>query len=311
MREYGKVRTAFWTDEKIVRLTDTAKLYALYLMTGPHTNMTGCFRLPPGYVAGDLSIPNEMVYMAEHELLQAGFMNRCEKTGFVFLPNFVKHNPIANVNQGKAFAKTVWELPKDCVHLPDIATVLETIEDKLPKSFVKRFRERFADGISNGSGNGSADGISNRIPIQEPEPEQEPEQDQEQKPEPESEPENARARSSFGCEGQDESAARPSSQTSGASAVGGAGRGAFPEDWFVGRILPEGWPVDIERGDPLDPQTVLDLVGKGAAARILGPAAARLKQEVLKPLRAVPDTADDGVPDIPAFMDRRPKAAHG
>jgi len=301
MREYGKVRTAFWTDEKIVRMSDTAKLYALYLMTGPHTTMTGCFRLPEGYVAGDLSIAVEQVRMAEHELTQAGFMNRCDKTGFVFLPNFMRHNAIMNNNMGKAVAKTVWETPKDCAHIPALDHALQRFEDKLPKGFMKRFRERFSEALSNGSGagsgNGSGTGSSNGMAIQEQEQNQEQDQEQEQKPD--QNQNTARAHSSLPDATADESAAHEP-----APKAGQGGNAGFAEDWFVDRDLPTGWPTDIETGDPLDPQAVLDMAAKGACERILAPAAMRLKSQLLSPIEA------EDVPDIPSFMDRRPQAAN-
>ena len=37
------------------RVSDDARLLALYLLTGQHTNMIGCFRLPDGYVSEDLA----------------------------------------------------------------------------------------------------------------------------------------------------------------------------------------------------------------------------------------------------------------
>ena len=51
---YGKVKDTFWTDKKIVALSDDAKLLALYLMTGPHRNILGCMRIPDGYLIADL-----------------------------------------------------------------------------------------------------------------------------------------------------------------------------------------------------------------------------------------------------------------
>lgn len=54
MREYGSVQTQFWPDLALQNLSTHAKLLAVYLLTGPHTNMLGCFRLPTGEMGGRL-----------------------------------------------------------------------------------------------------------------------------------------------------------------------------------------------------------------------------------------------------------------
>lgn len=54
MRDYGKVNSSFWTSESIRSLSDDGRMLSLYLLTSPHANMTGCFRLPDGYVCEDL-----------------------------------------------------------------------------------------------------------------------------------------------------------------------------------------------------------------------------------------------------------------
>ena len=54
MRTYGKVKIAFWEDDKIRGLPDAPKLLALYCLTGEHSNAIGCFRLPLGYIETDL-----------------------------------------------------------------------------------------------------------------------------------------------------------------------------------------------------------------------------------------------------------------
>ena len=54
MRDYGKVQSSFWTSADTCKLSDDGKLLSLYLLTGPHSNILGCFRLPIGYVSDDL-----------------------------------------------------------------------------------------------------------------------------------------------------------------------------------------------------------------------------------------------------------------
>ena len=61
---------AFGHILKIQCLSNEAKLLALYLLTGPHTNMLGCFRLPASYVAEDLGWDLKTVSKRFNELNQ-------------------------------------------------------------------------------------------------------------------------------------------------------------------------------------------------------------------------------------------------
>jgi len=61
MRDYGKVYTRFWLKQNVLSWSDSAKLLGLYLLTCPHCNLLGCFRLPIGYVASDLNWDEQQV----------------------------------------------------------------------------------------------------------------------------------------------------------------------------------------------------------------------------------------------------------
>ena len=64
MRIYGAVQVCFWANAETQYLSDQGKLLAIYLLTGPHSNMIGCFRLPDGYITEDLRWPNQSVLVA-------------------------------------------------------------------------------------------------------------------------------------------------------------------------------------------------------------------------------------------------------
>ena len=49
MRDFGRLQCEFWVHAAIQPLSDQAKLLAAYLITGPHSNALGCYRLPTGY----------------------------------------------------------------------------------------------------------------------------------------------------------------------------------------------------------------------------------------------------------------------
>lgn len=101
MRTYGKVKIVFWEDEKIAPLSDSAKLLALYCLTGEHSNAIGCYRLPIGYIQTDLRWDAEKSQAALNELIASGFIIYDESTQFILIPNYLEHNPIENSRVGK------------------------------------------------------------------------------------------------------------------------------------------------------------------------------------------------------------------
>jgi hypothetical protein len=105
MRDYGAIHTSFWTNPDMQNLPGMAKLLAVYLLTEPHTNMLGCFRLPIGYVSTDLNWTNDRVLEAFKLLSANGFATYDQKSHWVFIHNYLKWNPIDNPNQGKSLQR--------------------------------------------------------------------------------------------------------------------------------------------------------------------------------------------------------------
>lgn len=145
MREYGQIQSAFWQSSDIGQCSDQGKLLAAYLLTGPHSNGLGCFRLTDGYVMDDFGWSSETVSKAFEELSRNGFANRFGPV--VFIPKFLQWNAIANPNVASARSREFEALPKSdakpllaramlefCRHWsPAFRTVLETVSEGLPK----------------------------------------------------------------------------------------------------------------------------------------------------------------------------------
>lgn len=112
MREYGQVQCSFWTDPDVQGLSDSSTLLAVYLLTGPHSNGIGCYRLPDGYIQADLGWSPETINESFSELLEAGFAYRCQDTGFVVIPKFLRWNRIANGNVATARQREFESIPK-------------------------------------------------------------------------------------------------------------------------------------------------------------------------------------------------------
>lgn len=111
-REYGSIHTRFWTNFAMQSLSNDAKLLALYLLTGPHTNMLGCFRLPVGYISEDLNWSAQAVVKGLDELLAIDFAQYDSVHQWIFIPQFLNWNAIENPNQGKSIRRLFEQVPQ-------------------------------------------------------------------------------------------------------------------------------------------------------------------------------------------------------
>ena len=134
MRDYGKIHSAFWMSESVRQLSDDGKMLALYLLTCPHGNMLGCFRIPDGYVSDDLKWPIERVSKGFNELLDNGFASRCNTSKWVLIYNFLEYNPFENPNVGKAAGKIYTSIPNNLPTKTDLTRILNDSCPFFPKA---------------------------------------------------------------------------------------------------------------------------------------------------------------------------------
>lgn len=160
MREYGKIHSSFWTSQTIRSMTEDGRTLAAYLLTGPHSNMLGCFRIPDGYVSEDLVWESERVIKGFVELFDKGFATRSEGSKWVVIHKFLKWNQPENPNVVKAAEKLFDQIPAECGVKPLLAAGIREYETRFSLSKLKGF-ETVSEGLPKG------------IP---PEPEPEPNQ---------------------------------------------------------------------------------------------------------------------------------------
>lgn len=170
MRDYGKVYTRFWTSTELHALSPEAKLFATYLLTSPHTNMIGCFRLPYAYASADLDLGVERLTELMAELEATAFAQYDAVHSWVILPRFLKFNQIENPNQAKAAAALVATIPQAS---PVAMTLSEAFHEYAPA---------VAKLLSNGWSKDSRT-VKQQFRNKEQEKEQEQEQNQKQEQE--------------------------------------------------------------------------------------------------------------------------------
>lgn len=140
MRDYGVVRVRFWSWAKRKKLSIEARDLALYLLTSPHTNSLGCFRLPMAYLCDDLDTNAKVSTKTLEELATVGFLARDEADGWTWICDYLEHNPIPNSNVGKAVGKLLEQVPQsvafyaellDCLTIPYIdGNLIETLSER-------------------------------------------------------------------------------------------------------------------------------------------------------------------------------------
>ena len=87
MRDYSVITPAFWIGEtgKKLRGDANAQLLAMYLMTSPHSTMTGVFHCPILYMAHETGMSIEGATKALARLFEAGFCEYEESSETVFV----------------------------------------------------------------------------------------------------------------------------------------------------------------------------------------------------------------------------------
>lgn len=127
MRDYGKVHTSFWASPTLQELDSDSKLLALYLLTSPHTTMTGAFRLPDAYVCEDLGWETKRFRNSCETLSQAGFIKYDSASKWIWVINFTRFNKPENPNVRKAAVRMAESIP---VAIPFRSSVIDSLSEK-------------------------------------------------------------------------------------------------------------------------------------------------------------------------------------
>ena len=169
MRAYGTVGPTFWTGRtgRLLRGDSDAQLVALYLMTGPHSTMTGVFQCPLAYISTDTGIPFEGASKGLQRLCEVGWCSFDEGIDLVWVHEMARFQVGTAL---KAADNRVIAVKKEFAAMPKCL---------ISQCFFLRYRHDFhleqrADLIEFGRG---SEGASEALRSQEQEQDQEQDQD--------------------------------------------------------------------------------------------------------------------------------------
>ncbi|WP_226544999.1 DnaD domain-containing protein [Bacillus thuringiensis] len=171
MAVYRPVHVSFWQDSFVLDLTPEEKYFYLYLMTNSKTSQSGIYELPLRIIETDTGYNRETVMKLLERFAEYGKINYNQKTKELFLINWLKFNPIKNVNIEKCVLKEIQSV-KDHDFLVDFYETCLQLEReqgfKIPR--IKEYLSVRLEGLIRGF----------QDPIKEEEKEEEKEKEQQE-----------------------------------------------------------------------------------------------------------------------------------
>ena len=119
LNRYTLVYNQFWVDKKIAGLDIHGKMLFIYLISSPHSNMLGYYRLPLAYAATDIGWDLETTTKALDQLIEHQLISYDRAEAIILVRNYLKYNPIQNDNQAKGAIRVAQEVQSENL-VPDL-----------------------------------------------------------------------------------------------------------------------------------------------------------------------------------------------
>lgn len=131
---YYRVGPSIWNEP----WNDDERLMAVYLLTCPHRNTEGLFKLPKAYIVADLGWEPARSETAFNGLLQCGFIEYDEAAKVVWIVKAIEWQPLVNENQAKASAKAMLALPST-----PLFNRFRRVAEKRSRTLAKHYKQAF------------------------------------------------------------------------------------------------------------------------------------------------------------------------
>src|SRR5687767_3734580 len=109
---YRRVRVRLWIEPPFRKLTDSEKVVAIYLLSGPQTSSVGLYRISVASGAEDLGMSVSQFRRRFNAVLPAfGWQHEVE-SGLLWIPEWIEENAPQNPNIVRAWRRSFDELPE-------------------------------------------------------------------------------------------------------------------------------------------------------------------------------------------------------
>lgn len=126
---YSKVFDEFWKCPERAKRSDEEKLMMIYLVTCPHRNMIGFYRLPLSYAAEDLGWEREKVLRTLRLINRSDFAAYDEKTNHVLVHKYLKYNSLSNPNMARGAVSKAAEMKESPLFITFFQDLTEHSDD--------------------------------------------------------------------------------------------------------------------------------------------------------------------------------------
>lgn len=108
---YRRVYLRLWRHPEFRTLTEGEKVLALYLVTGPQTNLIGCYRFSPALAAEDIGVSLGQVRKRLAVILPAFEWSFDEASQWLWIQSWFRWNPPNGIHQRKSWHNAISALP--------------------------------------------------------------------------------------------------------------------------------------------------------------------------------------------------------
>ncbi len=124
MAVYRTVHISYWQDSFMLERTPEEKFFYIYLLTNSKTTQLGIYELPKKIIELETGYNHDTIEKLISKFEEYKKIQYSKRTNEVFLMNWIKHNPINNVNIFKCVSKEITEV-KEKDFLGELCSILD------------------------------------------------------------------------------------------------------------------------------------------------------------------------------------------
>lgn len=150
---FSKVQTSLWDSERFNKVNEFSKLVYIYLLTCPHGNSVGLFKLKQAYALADLHCTDKRYNTALDNLQKAGLIKF--ENEVIYINQFLRFSPCMNKSHAQGNASAVSKFCDNPLYVKLYKDVERYCPDHLgafsePKHSVDTVQTQCQDGVDTG-----------------------------------------------------------------------------------------------------------------------------------------------------------------